>query len=143
MAKSGDDGGRRGHGPGTADEARIRDRLARLGRRLSKAKSAHAPDRNDTGSASGFGYAMRMAIDMVAGIVVGGAIGWFLDQWLGTEPILLLLVGALGLAAGFMNVARTYRAMVAEAKTARNGQGESERERGEDLPAGSLYDDDD
>jgi ATP synthase protein I len=41
--------------------------------------------------------------------VVGGGIGWLLDQWLGTLPWFLLLFFFLGAAAGTMNVFRTAK----------------------------------
>ena len=55
-----------------------------------------------------------MATDIVAAVLVGGVIGWYLDRWLGTQPVLLLIFIALGMAAGVRNVIRTYRIMAAE-----------------------------
>lgn len=48
----------------------------------------------------------RYAVEIVAGVVVGGLIGWGLDRWLGTKPWLALVFLLLGLAAGFMNLMR-------------------------------------
>jgi F0F1-type ATP synthase assembly protein I len=39
--------------------------------------------------------------------VAGCAIGWFLDRWLHTSPILMVVLGFLGAAAGFLDVLRT------------------------------------
>lgn len=36
---------------------------------------------------------------LVACVVVGTVGGWFLDQWLGTEPVLVLLGLAIGIVA--------------------------------------------
>lgn len=55
-----------------------------------------------------------MATDIIAAVLVGGGIGWFLDQWLGTSPYLLLIFIVLGLIAGIRNLIRTYRLMTAE-----------------------------
>jgi len=55
-----------------------------------------------------------MATDIIAAVIVGGAFGWFLDQWLGTRPYLLLIFIVLGLIAGIRNLIRTYRLMTAE-----------------------------
>lgn len=39
--------------------------------------------------------------------VVGGVIlGWYLDQWLHTEPVLAIILGALGAVAGFIEILR-------------------------------------
>lgn len=47
---------------------------------------------------------MRLSLEMVAAVVVGGGIGWFLDGWLDTKPLFLLIFLALGLVAGIRNV---------------------------------------
>ena len=54
----------------------------------------------------GLGLAMRIAVELVAALAVGVAIGWGLDRWLGTKPWLLILFFVLGSAAGIMNVFR-------------------------------------
>jgi ATP synthase protein I len=43
------------------------------------------------------------------GLVVGGGIGWLLDRWLGTSPLLLILFFLVGAAAGMYNVVRAAR----------------------------------
>lgn len=53
------------------------------------------------------GVALRISTEFVAAVIVGGGIGWFLDQWLGTQPVLLLVMGVLGVITGFVNVIRT------------------------------------
>jgi ATP synthase protein I len=60
---------------------------------------------------SAFGFALRAGIELVAGLVVGGGIGWLLDAWLGTGPILLVLFFFLGAGAGISNVFRIARQM--------------------------------
>jgi ATP synthase protein I len=44
-------------------------------------------------------------------VVVGLAGGYLLDRWLGTEPWLLLVGLAFGIAAGFWNFYRAIRAL--------------------------------
>lgn len=54
--------------------------------------------------------AFRIATELLAGLILGGVIGWFLDDWLGTKPFLFLVFFALGAAAGMLNVFRyAYR----------------------------------
>ena len=55
------------------------------------------------------GQALRLATEMVAGVAVGGVIGWALDWLFGTKPILMLVFLILGGAAGIMNVMRTAK----------------------------------
>ena len=46
----------------------------------------------------------RVLAEFVAGVVVGGFIGWQIDTWLGTTPFGLIVFLMLGTAAGFWNV---------------------------------------
>ena len=53
-------------------------------------------------------YAMAMELPFVlaGAIVVGGAMGFFLDRWLHTKPIFMLILGGIGFAAGLRDVLR-------------------------------------
>ena len=46
---------------------------------------------------------------MVGSLAIGGLIGYFLDEWLGTPPLFLIIFIILGLTAGFLEI---YRALV-------------------------------
>jgi ATP synthase protein I len=78
-------------------EDKVRD--AR-GRRESQ--SSEPPNRG-----TAMGEALKLATEMIGGVAVGGFIGWALDRWLGTAPILMVVFLILGAAAGIMNVIRT------------------------------------
>lgn len=56
----------------------------------------------------GLAFALRIAVELVATLAVGLAIGWALDRWLGTRPWGLVVFFLLGAAAGILNV---YRAV--------------------------------
>ena len=96
------------------ERAEFRRRLSDLDDKLDDAQDRRPGVKNDAGRGKAMGYGLRMATDIIAAALVGGAIGWFLDQWLRTKPFLLLLFIALGLVAGMRNVIRTYRLMAAE-----------------------------
>ena len=53
------------------------------------------------------GFYSSLGFILPAGAVAGCAIGWFLDRWLHTSPILMVVLGFLGAAAGFLDVLRT------------------------------------
>lgn len=57
--------------------------------------------------ASGAGLAARIGVEMVSAVIVGALIGVFLDKWLGTAPLFLIVLLFLGGAAGILNVYRT------------------------------------
>jgi ATP synthase protein I len=86
-----------------ARKGRMTDFEQRLGQ--ARGRGASAPDGEARGSA--LGTAFRTSSELVAGLLVGGFIGWQLDEWLGTSPVLLLVFFLLGAAAGIWNVIRT------------------------------------
>ncbi len=102
------------------DQDGIRRRLDTLGERLEELKARHAPPPSPDPGARGeaLGYALRLGVELVAGVGVGGFIGWALDRWLGTAPFLMVVFLALGAAAGILNVIRAAKAMQAKAPPA-------------------------
>lgn len=77
--------------------------LEDLDARLKKARGEDT-SRPPQASMSGYAQGVRLSLEMVAAVVVGGGIGWFLDKWLDTIPLFLLIFLALGLVAGIRNV---------------------------------------
>lgn len=57
-------------------------------------------------SSKGIGDAMRIGIELVSGVAVGGVAGFFLDRWLHTLPLFFIIGFFLGAAAGFRNMIR-------------------------------------
>jgi ATP synthase protein I len=56
-----------------------------------------------------WGIGFRAGVEVVSALVVGIAIGYALDHWLGTWPWLFLLFFVAGSAAGIMNVYRLFK----------------------------------
>jgi ATP synthase protein I len=50
--------------------------------------------------------AMELPFILVGSILVGGAIGYFLDAWLHTKPAMMIIFGAIGFVAGLRDVLR-------------------------------------
>ena len=69
-----------------------------------------AEARGDRQANEKIGIGMRIALELVAGVVVGTAIGLGLDYWLGTKPWLMIVFFVVGSGAGFMNVIRVAKA---------------------------------
>ncbi len=81
--------------------------LEDLDKRLRKARRAQ--DKPESPPLGPVGQLLRLATEMAAALFVGGVLGWFLDQWLGTRPWLLLLLLILCGVAGTMNAYRTAK----------------------------------
>ena len=58
------------------------------------------------GTTGPMGIGARVGVELLSALVVGLAIGWALDWWLGTKPWLLALFVLLGGGAGVANVWR-------------------------------------
>ena len=94
-------------GPDEGRETSLTDLDARI-RRARDAQQPMGAQRNATGGVTGLGLAMRVGVELVAGVAVGAGMGVLLDRWLGTGPWLLIVFFFLGAGAGALNV---YRAV--------------------------------
>lgn len=63
------------------------------------------------GTGPALGRAFRVASELLAGLFVGGGLGWGLDKLLATTPWFLLAGLSVGFAAGILNVARAMKKM--------------------------------
>jgi ATP synthase protein I len=97
-------------GPDNQD-AELKARLDKLSGAI-KAEMVHVQDERkaaaSTTPAVGLGKAMgtgfRVTSELVAGVLVGGFLGWWIDRWLGSSPFGLLIMLFIGMVAGFWNV---------------------------------------
>lgn len=89
------------------------DPLARLGERIDQARRERL--QQETARAGGpppggaLGVGFRIAIELVAALCVGLALGWVFDRVLGTRPWGLIAFFFLGAAAGMINVFRAAK----------------------------------
>ncbi len=118
MSSSGDgDHDERKASPESSD--RLRERLRELERKLEPEdkKSEAMSDADLEKRNNALGQAFKISTELVAGVFVGGFIGWALDNWLmpklgvNTTPLFLIVFLLLGIAAGFLNVFRAAREM--------------------------------
>ena len=61
------------------------------------------------------GEAFKIAAELIAGIAVGGGIGWALDRTFGTRWLFPLFL-VLGIAGGMSNVIKSARKMQAQSE---------------------------
>jgi ATP synthase protein I len=65
------------------------------------------PPKNSANSSKAFAVAWALPFEMVVPMVVAGAAGYFLDRWLHTKPLLLIVLGLLGLGIGIRNLVKS------------------------------------
>jgi ATP synthase protein I len=52
---------------------------------------------------------LNVATDLVAGVLVGFASGFYLDKWLDTKPLFIVICLILGVAASFRMIFREMK----------------------------------
>lgn len=105
-----------------ADRRRIEDIDARLkAARATIEKTQPANAQSSGMSHRQTGVAYRVLVDMIAGLLVGGFLGYWIDRWLGWAPYSLVTGLVLGFVAGANNAWRAIRAYSKEAAGGHGG----------------------
>lgn len=94
------------------------ENLRELGQRLDEVQKRNAK-RDTRPPPTQLGIASRFATELVAALLVGGALGWGLDWLFGffgihTRPLFIVVFFVLGAAAGIRNVMRAANEINAE-----------------------------
>jgi ATP synthase protein I len=94
-----------------ADEAALGARFHRLHEQLRHVRPDAVSEQGQTPpptvDSSAIARGFRLSSELVAGVLVGAAIGWALDRWLGISPWGMIVFLLLGFAAGVLNVMRS------------------------------------
>jgi len=62
-------------------------------------------------NATSFGKALKISTELVAAVIVGSTIGFLLDNWFDTKPLLIICFFFVGVIAGILNVFRSAKKM--------------------------------
>jgi len=115
-------------GSGNSDLER---RRRELGAELATRRPVVRPDNDGAkASAAGYGQALKLSSEFIAGVAVGAGLGWVIDRWAGTSPWGLIVFLLLGFAAGVLNVMRSA-GLVAEPAQGHRSEGRSAPGAGE------------
>ncbi len=88
--------------------------LSDLDKQIKNLKSGKTIKKNV--STSGIGLGMKVATDLLAGVLVGVFIGYNLDSYFETKPLWLIVFLMFGLSAGISNVIKTANRLEQESK---------------------------
>jgi ATP synthase protein I len=101
-------------GPGLGKRHEIRDdELERRRRELEASLAARGPVRREgkdgagASGTTGYGQAIKLSSEFIAGVAVGAGLGWVIDRVAGTSPWGLIVFLLLGFGAGVLNVMRS------------------------------------
>ena len=87
--------------------------LKEISARLKIAKkNIREVEQKEVGSnAASLGKALKISTELVASVVVGSTIGFLLDNWFDTKPLLIICFFFMGVAAGILNVFKSAKKM--------------------------------
>ena len=88
-------------------------KIKEIATRLEIAKKSIKNMRNNNqgSNAASLGKALKISTELVAAVVVGSIIGFLLDDWFDTKPLLTICFFFIGVAAGILNVFRLAKKM--------------------------------
>lgn len=80
----------------------LKDKVKKIESELEKKKTIEK-------NVSPLGVAMKMGTELVAAVFVASLIGFYIDKWLETTPIFILIFFLIGSVAGILNVVRSSK----------------------------------
>ena len=95
------------------------DDLRELGARLDQARGDKRVQR-DQSNLSGLAIGFRLVTELVAAVSVGLGLGWLLDWAFGVRLVFMLVMFAIGVAAGVLNAMKVGRRL--NEQTSRDGK---------------------
>jgi ATP synthase protein I len=124
MAEGTDDSGSGSRDQSSSDEAALSARLGSLDQRLSEIRDSRKIGTDPSGNeqdaaqarASAMAVGLRLSSELVAGVLVGAALGWGFDRLLSTSPWGLIVFLLLGFVAGVVNVMRAAGVMAKQSE---------------------------
>ena len=87
----------------------IKDISTRL--EIAKKKIKKNQIKDNGSNVTSIGTALKISTELVAAVVVGSTIGFILDNWFDTKPILTICFFIIGVAAGILNVFKSAKKM--------------------------------
>ena len=88
--------------------------------KIAKKNIKKKSEKNNGSNAASLGKALKISTELVAAVVVGSTIGFLLDSWFDTKPLLVISFFFMGVAAGILNVFRSAKKMNNNYKNRRN-----------------------
>ena len=79
--------------------------------KIAKSKLEKNNLKNNDEKATFVGNAFKLGTELVAAVVVGTIIGFILDNWFDTKPVLIIIFFLFGSAAGIVNVIKAAKRM--------------------------------
>jgi len=79
--------------------------------KIAKKNIKHVQENGKSSNATSLGKALKISTELVAAVVVGSTIGFLLDNWFDTKPLLTICFFIMGVVAGILNVFKSAKKM--------------------------------
>ena len=79
--------------------------------KIAKNKIKNPWKKNNNENSSYLGMAFKISAELVAAVLVGSIIGFILDGWFDTKPVLIIIFFFIGVSAGILNVVKSAKLM--------------------------------
>ena len=79
--------------------------------KIAKKNIRKVEEKKEGSNAASLGKALKISTELVAAVFVGATIGFLLDNWFDTKPVLTICFFIMGVAAGILNVFRSAKKM--------------------------------
>ena len=79
--------------------------------KIAKKNVRELRNKNRGSNVTSIGKALKISTELVAAVVVGSTMGFLLDNWFDTKPLLTICFFILGVSAGILNVFRSAKRM--------------------------------
>ena len=85
------------------------EKIKNLQEKILLAKESNKSNTRSSFEHKKINYLWRMVLELVIGMVLGFGIGYGLDQWIGTAPLMMVLMSLLGFAGGIRTMMKTAK----------------------------------
>ena len=79
--------------------------------KIAKKNTKKFENKSSGSNAASLGKALKISTELVASVFVGSTIGFLLDNWFDTKPLLMIIFFFMGVVAGIVNVFRSAKRM--------------------------------
>jgi ATP synthase protein I len=83
------------------------EKLERLSKKIILAKGKEETIQERSIKQNNMNYVWRMVLELVVGMLFGFGIGFSLDRWFGTAPLMIVIMSLFGFAAGIRTMMLT------------------------------------
>ena len=77
--------------------------------KIAKKKYKRNIGKNNDSNVASLGKALKISTELVAAVFVGTTMGFLLDNWFDTKPLLTICFFFMGVAAGILNVFKSAK----------------------------------